>query len=177
MPMTAQLVDITTLTVDAIVNAANEDLLPGGGVSGAIHKAAGPELEEACRRIGYCPTGEAKITSAFNLPSRFVVHAVGPVWEGGDAGEPELLASAVRHALALAHAHRSESVAVPAISTGIYHYPMREAARVIVGATREALDSGLCPPEVIFACISEDALAAFTEALAADTARELPTAP
>lgn len=172
MPMTAQLVDITTLTVDAIVNAANEDLLPGGGVSAAIHAAAGPELEEACRRIGYCPTGEAKITSAFNLPCRFVVHAVGPVWEGGEAGEAELLASAVTNALALAHYHRSESVAVPAISTGVYHYPLREAADVIVRATRAALDRGVCPPDVVFAVISEDALAAFDEALAADAARE-----
>lgn len=177
MPMTAKLVDITTLTVDAIVNAANEDLLPGGGVSGAIHAAAGPELAEACQRIGYCPTGDAKITSAFNLPCRFVVHAVGPVWEGGDAGEADLLASAVRRALCLAHNHRSESVAVPAISTGIYRYPLDQAVSVIVTATREALDSGSCPPEVVFACISEDALAAFERALAADAARELPAAP
>jgi O-acetyl-ADP-ribose deacetylase len=176
MPMTAKLVDITTLTVDAIVNAANEDLLPGGGVSGAIHAAAGPELTEACQRIGYCPTGDAKITSAFNLPCRFVVHAVGPVWEGGDADEPQLLASAVRKALSLAHNHRSESVAVPAISTGVYRYPLDEAVDVIVAATREALDAGSCPPDVVFACISEDALAAFERALAADAARELPAA-
>lgn len=177
MPMTAKLVDITTLTVDAIVNAANEDLLPGGGVSGAIHAAAGPELAEACQRAGYCATGDAKITSAFNLPCRFVVHAVGPVWEGGDADEPALLASAVRRALCLAHNHRSESVAVPAISTGIYRYPLEQAVDVIVAATREALDVGSCPPEVVFACISEDALAAFERAIAADAARELPATP
>ncbi len=177
MPMTAQLADITTLTVDAIVNAANEDLLPGSGVSGAIHAAAGPELTEACQRIGYCATGDAKITSAFNLPCRFVVHAVGPVWEGGDAGEAELLTAAVRRALALAHNHRSESVAVPAISTGVYNYPLGQAVEVIVAATREALDVGSCPPEVVFACISEEALVAFERAIAADAARELPAAP
>lgn len=177
MPMTAVLADITTLTVDAIVNAANEDLLSGGGVSGAIHAAAGPELAEACQRIGYCATGDAKITPAFNLPCRFVIHAVGPVWEGGEAGEPELLASAVRRALALAHNHRNDNVALPAISTGIYHYPLELAVPVIVAATREAIDSGLCPPEVIFACISEEALTAFEREIAADAARELPAAP
>lgn len=177
MPMTAQIADITTLTVDAIVNAANEELQPGGGVSAAIHKAAGPELAEACERIGYCPTGEARITSAFCLPSRFVVHAVGPVWEGGEAGEAELLASAYRNALLLAHMHRSESVALPAISTGIFNYPLQEAANIAVATVREALERGEAPPAVIFACHTKEGLAAFTAALAADSTHHLPTAP
>ncbi|MDX2206687.1 MAG: macro domain-containing protein [Gemmatimonadales bacterium] len=177
MPMRAQQADITTLTVDAIVNSANEELQPGGGVSAAIHNAAGPELAEACERIGYCPTGEARITSAFCLPSRFVVHAVGPVWEGGDAGEAELLASAYRHALLLAHMHRSESIALPAISTGIFNYPLREAAKIAVATAREALERGEAPPEVIFVCHSPEGLAAFTKALASDSTHQLPTAP
>lgn len=177
MPISARIADITTLTVDAIVNATNEELQPGSGVSGAIHQAAGPELAEACERIGYCPTGEARITSAFCLPSRFVVHAVGPVWEGGEAGEPELLASAYRHALLLAHMHRSESIALPAISTGIFNYPLQDAANIAVATAREALERGEAPPEVIFACHSKEGLAAFTAALASDSTHHQPAAP
>src|SRR5262245_30195585 len=127
MELRAQIIDITALAVDAIVNAANEQLLPGGGVCGAIHRAAGPDLARACAAVAPCPTGEARLTPGFRLPARFVVHAVGPVWQGGSAGEPELLASAYRAALRLAAEHALRSVAFPAISTGIYGYPLRAA--------------------------------------------------
>ena len=120
MEVTARVVDITTLETDAIVNAANQSLAPGGGVCGAIHRAAGPELARACAALGWCPTGEARLTPGFDLPARFVIHAVGPVWRGGGAGEAALLASAYRSALQLAVDHGLESIAFPAISTGIY---------------------------------------------------------
>ena len=126
---TAEVVDITTLGVDAIVNAANEHLAPGGGVCGAIHRVAGPELAAACATLGHCPTGEVRLTPGFRLPARFVIHAVGPVWRGGGAGEPELLASVYRSSLQLAAEHGLKSVAFPAISTGIFGYPLDAADR------------------------------------------------
>ncbi len=169
MSLEARLVDITTLPVDAIVTAAPEDLRPSPGVSAAIHAAAGPELAEACARVGHCPTGQAVITSAFSLPSRYVIHAVGPLWRGGDHGEAELLSSAYRNALKLAHNHRCESVALPAISAGTSGYPIEEAAAIAVSATREALEAEAYLEEVIFACYSEEELRAYQEALSAPT--------
>ncbi len=170
MSLESRLVDITTLPVDAIVNAAPENLLPSPGVSAAIHAAAGPELAEACGRIASCPTGQAVITSAFSLPSRYVIHAVGPIWRGGDHGEEALLTSAYRNALRLAHNHRCESVALPAISAGTSGFPIAEAAIIAVNATREALEAEAYLEEVVFACYSEDELRAYQEALGAPTA-------
>ena len=152
--------DITTLDVDAIVNAANEALLPGGGVCGAIHRAAGPELARACAAIGGCPTGEARITPGFALRARHVIHAVGPVWRGGHEQEPAMLAGAYQSALALAREAGCRTVAFPAISTGIYGYPLMPATRVAVETVR-AFDDGDVVREVIFACFSEEALQAY----------------
>jgi O-acetyl-ADP-ribose deacetylase len=131
--------DITTLALDAIVNAANRSLLGGGGVDGAIHRAAGPELLAECRTLGGCETGSAKITRGYRLPARYVIHAVGPVWSGGDSGEDDLLASCYRTALDLAAAHALASVALPAISTGIYRFPPERAARIAVGTVAAEL--------------------------------------
>ena len=160
MHVDARLVDITTLAVDAIVNAANSALVPGGGVCGAIHRAAGPELAVACAKVAPCPTGEARITPGFRLPARFVRHAVGPVWQGGSANEPELLASAYRHALELARDHALASIAFPAISTGVYRYPLRDATRIAVATVRAFKPSGSVQ-HVTFACFSEEARRAY----------------
>ena len=156
----AVLADITTLDVDAIVNAANEQLLPGGGVCGAIHRAAGPELAEACALVAPCPTGEARVTPGFNLPARLVIHAVGPRWFGGDQGEPELLAGAYRAVFRLAKESRVRSLAFPAISTGIFGYPLEPATTIAVAITREAAETAGVD-EVVFACFGKDALNAY----------------
>ncbi|HEY7169842.1 MAG TPA: macro domain-containing protein [Vicinamibacterales bacterium] len=161
MPMHAELADITVLDVDAIVNAANTTLAPGGGVCGAIHRAAGRELAAACAQVAPCPTGEARITPAFRLSCRYVIHAVGPIWHGGGRGEAELLASAYRSSLALAREHGLESVAFPAISTGIFGYPLAGATAIAVRTVREALASPGAPLRVVFACFSEDVLDAY----------------
>jgi len=144
--------DITTLKVDAIVNAANESMLGGGGVDGAIHRAAGPELLNTCRDLGGCPTGEARITPGFNLPAKFVIHTVGPVYQDGGHDEPRLLASCYRSSLALAKTSNFKSIAFPGISTGVYGYPKEEAAIIAVSICRQFEDDF---EEIIFCCFSE----------------------
>jgi O-acetyl-ADP-ribose deacetylase (regulator of RNase III) len=158
--------DITRLDVDAIVNAANTTLAPGGGVCGAIHRAAGPELREACAELGSCDTGEAKITPGFRLSARYVIHTVGPVWDGGERGEARLLANCYRHSLALATQHNLRSIAFPAISTGIYGYPPERAARIAVRTVQAALPEFPAIERVIFCCFGADSRQHHEEALA-----------
>ena len=158
--------DITALEVDAIVNAANTSLLGGGGVDGAIHRAAGPELLAACRPLGGCPTGSAKITPGFRLPARFVIHAVGPVWNGGHRGEDDLLASCYATALDLAEQKHLTSIAFPAISCGVYRFPIDRAAAVAVRSVRRALPSCPSVEKVVLVAFNAPIEAALTRALA-----------
>jgi O-acetyl-ADP-ribose deacetylase (regulator of RNase III) len=157
--------DITTFDVDAIVNAANTTLLGGGGVDGAIHRAAGPELLAECRTLGGCQPGEAKLTRGYRLPARFVIHTVGPVWRGGKRREPQILANCCRNSLQLAVDNRIKTIAFPAISCGAYGYPIQEATRIAVEATREFLGENDKIDKVLFVLWSEDIYEAYRQAL------------
>ncbi|MBE0575949.1 MAG: O-acetyl-ADP-ribose deacetylase [Desulfuromonadales bacterium] len=153
--------DITQLKVDAIVNAANQSLLGGGGVDGAIHRAAGPQLLEECRTLGGCPTGEAKITAGYNLPARHVIHTVGPVWNGGGHNEDNLLASCYRNSLQLAVKHKFRSIAFPSISTGIYGFPIERASRIALRVILDFIATEESAPRVVMTCFSEQDLEAY----------------
>ena len=163
--MTAIEADITTLDVDAIVNAANNSLLGGGGVDGAIHRAAGPELLAECRTLGGCATGDVKLTGGYDLPARWVIHAVGPVWRGGAAGEEDLLAGCYWRAMALAFECGAHSIAFPAISTGVYRFPVTRAASIAVATVADALGRAPSIELVVFACFGEESLLAHEAAL------------
>ncbi|WP_438012133.1 O-acetyl-ADP-ribose deacetylase [Psychrobacter raelei] len=170
-PVTLTLIqaDITTLKVDAIVNAANSSLLGGGGVDGAIHRAAGPELVAYCRTLNGCPTGEAKISPGFKLPAQYVIHTVGPVWHGGNQGEPELLASCYRNSIQLAVDNDITSIAFPAISTGVYGYPIEQATDIainsVIDSIQQASVSQLLITEVIYCCFSAADAAVYKQQL------------
>jgi O-acetyl-ADP-ribose deacetylase len=153
--------DIAEQKVDAIVNAANSTLLGGGGVDGAIHRAAGPELLEECRALNGCPTGEARITQGYNLPAKWVIHTVGPVWRGGHSGEAELLGNCYRNSLLLAEQHGIRTVAFPSISTGVYRFPLDQAARIAIAEVRNFLEKNRTIEKVTFVCFGRDALATY----------------
>ncbi len=158
--------DITRIQADAIVNAANTSLLGGGGVDGAIHRAAGPQLVQECRLLHGCKTGQAKITGGYNLPARYVIHTVGPVWQGGGSGEDDLLAGCYRNSFALAAQHHLRTLAFPAISTGIYHFPLERATRIAIRETLAALELTPEIEKVIFVCFSEEAFDVYTRVCA-----------
>lgn len=158
--------DITTLEVDGIINAANNSLLGGGGVDGAIHRAAGPELLEECRTLNGCATGDAKITRGYSLPSRYVIHTVGPVWQGGDNNEEELLANCYQRCLELARKHELRILAFPAISTGVYGFPKRQAAIIALREVKKALESNPELKKIQLVCFNRDTRKAYEDALA-----------